>query len=144
MPRFCLSVAVLAAAGFLAPDQARAHAILMDSQPAARASMPAGPAAITLRFNSRVDHARSRMALRAAGTETALPVDPASATDSLAAFATLAPGDYVVRWQVLAVDGHITRGDVPFTVQAPAAQASAGHAPIGRGIAGQVVTERTR
>ena len=26
------------------------------------------------------------------------------------------PGAYVVRWQVLAVDGHITRGDVPFTV----------------------------
>ena len=27
-----------------------------------------------------------------------------------------APGAYVVRWQVLAIDGHITRGDVPFTV----------------------------
>jgi hypothetical protein len=26
------------------------------------------------------------------------------------------PGAYVVRWQVLAIDGHITRGDVPFTV----------------------------
>ncbi|MFI4981818.1 MAG: copper resistance protein CopC, partial [Nevskiales bacterium] len=26
------------------------------------------------------------------------------------------PGAYVVRWQVLSVDGHITRGDVPFTV----------------------------
>ena len=26
------------------------------------------------------------------------------------------PGRYVVRWQVLAIDGHITRGDVPFTV----------------------------
>jgi methionine-rich copper-binding protein CopC len=25
-------------------------------------------------------------------------------------------GAYVVRWQVLAIDGHITRGDVPFTV----------------------------
>jgi hypothetical protein len=25
-------------------------------------------------------------------------------------------GPYVVRWQVLAIDGHITRGDVPFTV----------------------------
>ncbi len=132
MPRFCLSLAVLAAAGLLAPDQARAHAILMDSQPAARATVPAGPAAIMLRFNSRVDHARSRMALRAAGTETALPVDPASAADSLAASATLAPGDYVVRWQVLTVDGHITRGDVPFTVQV-----SAGRVVTGRLATGQ-------
>ena len=32
---------------------------------------------------------------------------------------TSRPGDYIVRWQVLAVDGHITRGDVPFTVTAP-------------------------
>jgi hypothetical protein len=30
--------------------------------------------------------------------------------------ATLTPGPYVLRWQVLAIDGHITRGDVTFTV----------------------------
>ena len=42
-----------------------------------------------------------------------------SAADVLAASATLTPGAYVMRWQVLAVDGHITRGDVPFTVQGP-------------------------
>ncbi len=35
----------------------------------------------------------------------------------------LRPGDYTVRWQVLAVDGHITRGDVPFTVTPPPATA---------------------
>ena len=34
----------------------------------------------------------------------------------MAAETDLQPGDYVARWQVLAVDGHITRGDVPFTV----------------------------
>jgi methionine-rich copper-binding protein CopC len=28
----------------------------------------------------------------------------------------LATGVYVLRWQVLAVDGHITRGDIPFSV----------------------------
>jgi methionine-rich copper-binding protein CopC len=30
--------------------------------------------------------------------------------------AVLARGRATVRWQVLAMDGHITRGDVPFTV----------------------------
>ena len=28
----------------------------------------------------------------------------------------LSPGAYVLRWQVLAIDGHITRGDIPFVV----------------------------
>lgn len=122
MSRLSLSVFVLVAATTISPDHASAHAILIDSQPAARATVPPGPAVVTLRFNSRVDHARSRMALRANGTETPLPVDPACAADSLSATATLAPGSYVVRWQVLAVDGHITRGDVPFTVQAATVQ----------------------
>jgi methionine-rich copper-binding protein CopC len=35
----------------------------------------------------------------------------------LLARADLSPGAYSVRWQVLAVDGHITRGEVPFTVR---------------------------
>jgi len=39
--------------------------------------------------------------------------------DILAAHLDLTPGSYVLRWQVLAVDGHITRGDVPFTVTVP-------------------------
>lgn len=91
--------------------------------------MPPGPATISLKFNSKVDHARSRIALRANGAETTLPIDPASAADSMAATARLSPGDYVVRWQVLAVDGHITRGEVPFTVQAPAAPVGTVPAP---------------
>ena len=121
MSRLPFAVAVLAAAALMSTSPAQAHAILMDSQPAPQAAMPPGPAIIKLKFNSKVDHARSRIALRANGAETTLPIDPASTADSMAAMATLSPGDYVVRWQVLAVDGHITRGDVPFSVQAPAA-----------------------
>jgi methionine-rich copper-binding protein CopC len=46
-----------------------------------------------------------------------LRIGPASEPNVLETSATLiASGIYVVRWQVLAVDGHITRGDVPFTV----------------------------
>jgi len=29
-----------------------------------------------------------------------------------------APGAWRLRWQVLALDGHITRGDVPFAIRA--------------------------
>lgn len=129
MSRLSSAVAVLAAAGFMSAAPAQAHAILLDSQPAPRATVPPGRATISLKFNSKVDHARSRIALRANGAETALPIDPASAADSMATMATLSPGDYVVRWQVLAVDGHITRGDVPFTVQTPAASVGTVQAP---------------
>jgi len=31
----------------------------------------------------------------------------------------LAAGAYRLRWQVLASDGHITRGEIPFTVTSP-------------------------
>jgi copper resistance protein C len=105
----CLLLAPLAAA-----MPARAHAILMESTPAANATVPAGETRFVLRFNSRIDAARSRLELRG---KSALPLDPAAPAEQLVSAATLAPGQYVLRWQVLAVDGHITRGDVPFTVR---------------------------
>ncbi len=123
---------------------AGAHAILLDSQPAARGVAAPGPARIALRFNSRVDHGRSRLALRTGGRERVLVMAPAGADDVLEAQADLVPGEYVLRWQVLAVDGHITRGDVPFhvgalqalapdalpsQVQVPSGQASLPQAP---------------
>ena len=105
----------------LAPLPAAAHAILMGSQPAAGATIPGGPTHILLRYNSRIDQARSRLELRAAGQPPAvLKLEPSS-DDSLAATAPLAPGAWIIRWQVLAVDGHITRGDVPLTVEPPPA-----------------------
>ena len=47
------------------------------------------------------------------------PIDPEGPPDLLTSTVTLTPGVYVLRWQVLAIDGHITRGDVPFTVMEP-------------------------
>ena len=111
--------AVLAAA-LLLPLPAAAHAILLDSVPAIRATAPAGRTAFMLRYNSRVDRARSRLTLMSPGKPPArLPIDADGPADQLGAAADLEPGAYVVRWQVLATDGHITRGDLPFTVQAP-------------------------
>ena len=112
-----LGAIIIALAASL-PAVARAHAILVDSQPEIDATVPASPLDLTLRFNSRIDQARSRLTLTApdGGKST-----PAIATDSAddklrAQLPALPPGHYSLRWQVLAVDGHITRGDVPFTV----------------------------
>ena len=101
----------------LSPRQSQAHAILEASQPPAGGTVAAGSVALKLRFNSRIDRGRSRLTLTNPDQSKAgLPIDPDGPPDILTATATLAPGAYSVRWQVLAIDGHITRGDVPFTV----------------------------
>jgi copper resistance protein C len=121
--RWWRAIAMLAA--FCCASQvAQAHAILVDSRPAAGTTVIPGVIELRLRFNSRIDAARSRLTLtRPDHSQAVLPITiPASAAateDMLAARADLPPGAYSLRWQVLAIDGHITRGDVPFTVQGP-------------------------
>jgi copper resistance protein C len=97
---------------------ARAHAIVVASQPAAGAVVQGKSVAVTVRFNSRIDPVRSRLLLvRADGSSTTLALADPHNPDTLAAtVGELAPGSYRLRWQVLAIDGHITRGDIPFTV----------------------------
>jgi methionine-rich copper-binding protein CopC len=119
LPRRSIALAVAFAAFAAAPGRAHAHAILKSSAPRPGATVPAGPLAISLRFNSRIDASRSRLTLlRPDGSQDALAF-AAPAADMLAAETTLVPGHHVLRWQVLAIDGHITRGDLPFTVKAP-------------------------
>jgi copper resistance protein C len=104
----------------LLPGLARAHAILEDSTPAAGASVKAGPVDLRLRYNSRIDRGRSRLTLiRADRTKDTIPIVSEGPPDIIAAHLELPAGAYIVRWQVLAVDGHITRGDVPITVTVP-------------------------
>ena len=108
---------VLAACMCCAPSAGQAHAILLESQPSASRSVAAGHVDIRLRFNSRIDAGRSRLTLtRPDHTQAVLPAQADGAGNVLTAAADIAPGAYSLRWQVLAIDGHITRGDVPFTV----------------------------
>ena len=133
LPTRALLVALALAAPLAAPRPAAAHAVLVSSVPPSGGTIAPGPLAIALRYNSRIDRARSKVTLLGPdGTAERLAVDAAGAADQLSAAATLAPGAYTLRWQVLATDGHITRGDVPFPVVpagtapvAPGAQATA-------------------
>lgn len=97
---------------------ARGHAIVVSSQPAANAVVHGTTVEVVVRFNSRIDPIRSRLLLvRADGTATTLELKDTPSPDTLAAtVGELASGSYRLRWQVLAIDGHITRGDIPFTV----------------------------
>ncbi len=99
-----------------------AHAVLVESTPGANSTVTGPDIAVKLRFNVRVDHGRSRLTLMATqgGAAQQLTIGDDKTPDVLTAKAAgIKTGSYVLRWQVLAVDGHITRGDVPFIVRNP-------------------------
>ena len=79
-----------------------------------------GPAIdVDLKFNSRVDGTRSSLSL-------VLPRWSGAASHAREAelrrmnwarMRNCTPGKYTLRWTALATDGHITRGEIPFTVE---------------------------
>jgi len=99
---------------------AEGHAVLKSSSPAANATVTGPDVPIALKFNVRIDAGRSKVQLlRPDSTQTDLAIDKQTEPDTLTSKATgLAPGAYKIQWQVLAPDGHITRGEIPFTVKA--------------------------
>ena len=95
-----------------------AHAILKESTPAPRGVVHAPGAQIRLRFNSRIDGSRSRLSVENAGGTRPVRIVAQPSPDTLVGEANgLQPGPAVLRWQVFAVDGHITRGELPFEVR---------------------------
>lgn len=103
----------------LVPKFALAHAVLLASTPTAHATVKGPEIAIHLKFNSRIDGAHSRLYLvNASGKVQTLTLAPQDTPDALAAQSVkLDAGGYTIRWQALASDGHITRGEIPFVVQ---------------------------
>lgn len=95
-----------------------AHAVLVDATPASGSTISGPDVDLKLHFNLRIDRARSRLTLVLPdGKATVLNIADHDPPDSLVSRATgLGPGSYRLRWQVLAVDGHITRGELLFHV----------------------------
>jgi len=106
------------AAIFLIVRSAEAHAVLMESNPSLKAQVAGPDVPIQLRFNVRIDAGRSRLTLvRPDGSAQTLQLSSEASASALTSQAKgLAPGEYRLRWQVLASDGHLTRGEIPFTV----------------------------
>jgi len=95
-----------------------AHAVLVESTPAAKSTTSGPSIVIRLRFNARIDAGRSIIILiRKDGSSTKLQTIKQPEPNTLTATATgMQTGDYSIRWQVLAPDGHITSGEIPFSV----------------------------
>ena|ERR1700742_4953052 len=109
-----LAIALL----LLLPHAAFAHAVLVHASPAEHATVRPGDLDIALTYNSRIDALRSSLHLVGPdGKAQTMPVDPHGAPNVLATKAAgLQTGAYKIEWQVMASDGHITRGVVNFRV----------------------------
>ena len=102
---------------FALSNNAFAHAHLLSSNPQANGTIQGPGITIDLKFTSLIDSSGSRLDLvLPSGKVESLKVTVPSHSE-LGAQAQLNPGKYVIRWQVLATDGHITRGEIPFTVR---------------------------
>ena len=114
-----VAAAVLASS----PGEATAHALVLESAPAQGATLSSPPTHVFLRFNSKLEKRLSHVSLAPEkGKPVALPIsvngqDQPDRIDL--PLAPLAPGAYVVRYKVLAVDGHITEGILRFSVLEP-------------------------
>ena len=97
-----------------------AHAILVKSTPAANEAVVGPNVVVALIFNSKVDRARSTITLEGPNhlsSKMQVESHAPSPAELTAKISNLTAGSYKLRWQVLAVDGHITRGEIPFQVK---------------------------
>ena len=96
-----------------------AHAILMDSTPKVNSTVKGPDVDINLRFNVRIDGGRSRVLLVSPdGKVSTLALSGQVTPDTLQTHASgVQPGAYKLQWKVLASDGHMSSGDIPFTVK---------------------------
>ena len=118
--RFSAALFLIIAAVFIAsPRSALAHAVLVTSTPQKNIAVTGPEVAISLRYNSRVDGARSTLSLlKPDGTVENVTGITQPRPDVVAATGhAMAKGAYILRWQVLSSDGHITRGEIPFQVK---------------------------
>jgi len=120
-PRFFRIALLLILALAVAGIHLEGHAILKASSPATGGSVIQPDMPVKLRFNVRVDAARSKLQLlRPDASTVELPIGKSPSPDVLVSKLTgLRPGAYVIRWQVLSSDGHISRGEIPFRVRNP-------------------------
>jgi copper resistance protein C len=105
----------------LTPAPLSAHAYLVKSVPAQHAVLLRAPAKIQLWFNERLEPRYSSIALSdTAGNAVAISEMAVSAEDPKqlsASVKSLPAGQYLVRYRVLSVDGHVVQDQFPFTVK---------------------------
>jgi len=99
------------------------HAFPARSEPRVGAVVRTAPTRVQIWFDGELEPAFSTLSVTdAAGTRVDrgdARVDGENRRLLRVSLAALRPGEYKVRWRVLAVDGHRTEGDYTFTVKPP-------------------------
>ena len=105
----------------LIPGRLLAHAIIVESTPAMNGVVNGPAFEVKLRFNARIDGSRSKLTLISpdGATHPVRLAEQSSPDLLLAKVSDLVAGKYQLHWQVLASDGHITQGNIPFSVVIP-------------------------
>jgi copper resistance protein C len=118
-PWLVVAILVVCSIALFAPQVALAHAVLVSSQPGVNSTVTGPEVAVLLKYSSRIDLEHSTLTLLDPdGKVEKVAIESEPEPGVLTAKLTgLAKGAYVLRWQVLAMDGHVTRGKVPFQVK---------------------------
>lgn len=98
---------------------AAAHSLLIESVPAANATLAAPPRELVLRFNNRIEKKLSRIRLVGDnGARLEVPVAVAGQANTLSGpLPALTPGAWRLEWQVLSTDGHVVTGAFSFRLE---------------------------
>ena len=121
MKRLSLAVMAFASLALLAAGPASAHAKLVNSNPAANASLEDAPRTMTLVFNERLVPAFAKVELlMPAHNDMKVPVRTSMSEDGksivVSPQSALSAGTYKIVWSAASSDGHRISGEVPFRV----------------------------
>jgi methionine-rich copper-binding protein CopC len=114
------TIASLALAIAIATAAGTAHAMeMIESTPKVNEIMEGKATAFAVRFDQPVSHRSSRLILVTPEGNRTLPLRLRTEPDTL--YANVGPlpsGKYELQWEARAADGTISKGSIPFTVEA--------------------------
>ncbi|HVS26297.1 MAG TPA: copper resistance CopC family protein [Burkholderiales bacterium] len=97
-----------------------AHAVVVESSPRESAVLEQAPDRIQLRFNVKIEKTLTHVSLTKGGKQR-IKLPPSDFSQSAperleVLLPPLEPGDYLLRYSVLAADGHTTQGALRFSI----------------------------
>jgi methionine-rich copper-binding protein CopC len=93
-----------------------AHAHLERSTPADGSVLSTAPAQLVLQFSEAARLATLSIESRGGAKQNVTPLPETAQSRIVIALPALPPGDYVVSWRAVGVDGHVVPGRIHFTV----------------------------
>jgi methionine-rich copper-binding protein CopC len=120
MMRKPLSFIALVAVALAPAAPALAHAHVVASTPAANAAI-AAPKQVSVTFSEKLVPAFSKLEISMAGMDMNVPVKTAVSKDGKTMTGTpqgaFMKGSYVINWSAASVDGHKSKGSIPFKIK---------------------------